>query len=99
MASMTPTLTIASALAGLNIALLAALLTVWWRNYREFGTPLTLGLVAFAVVLVVENVVAIGFFLSSAMLYAADASAQTAVLLMRALQFVALAFLTYVTMR
>lgn len=99
MAQMTLTLTIASALAGLNIVLLAALLTVWWRNYRAFGTPLTLGLVAFALVLAVENVVAIGFFFSSAMLYAADASAQTAVLAMRALQFVALAFLTYVTMR
>jgi hypothetical protein len=96
---MTPTLTIASAFAGLNIALLAALVTVWWRNYRAFRTPLTFGLVAFALVLAVENVVAIGFFLSSGMLYAADASAQTAVLAMRALQFVALVFLTYVTMR
>jgi len=96
---MTPILTIASVLSGLNIALLAVLLSVWWRNYREFGTPLTLGLVAFAVVLAVENVVAIGFFFSSGMLYAADAGAQTAVLAMRALQFVALAFLTYVTLR
>jgi hypothetical protein len=96
---MTPTLTIASALAGLNIALLSALLVVWWRNYRAFGTPLTLGLVAFALVLAVENVVAIGFFLSSGMLYAVDPGAQTAVLAMRALQFVALAVLTYVTMR
>nr|WP_256406135.1 hypothetical protein [Haloplanus ruber] len=96
---MTPTLSIASALSGLNIALLAALLVVWWRNYRQFGTPLTLGLVAFAVVLAVENVVAIGFFFSSGMLYAADQTAQMAVLTMRALQFVALAFLTYVTLR
>ena len=96
---MTPSLTIASALAGLNIALLSALLVVWWRNYRAFGTPLTLGLVAFALVLAVENVVAIGFFLSSGMLYAVDPGAQTAVLAMRALQFVALAVLTYVTMR
>ncbi|GAB3325583.1 MULTISPECIES: hypothetical protein [Haloplanus] len=99
MAPMTPTLSIASALSGLNIALLAALLVVWWRNYRQFGTPLTLGLVAFAVVLAVENVVAIGFFFSSGMLYAADPTAQMAVLTMRALQFVALAFLTYVTLR
>jgi len=99
MASMTPTLTIASALSGLNIVLLAALLVVWGRNYRQFRTPLTLGLVAFASVLAVENVIAIGFFFSSDMLYAASASAQTAVLAMRALQFVALAFLTYVTMR
>jgi len=99
MVLMTPTLSIASALSGLNIALLAALLVVWWRNYRQFGTPLTLGLVAFAVVLAVENVVAIGFFFSSGMLYAADQTAQMAVLTMRALQFVALAFLTYVTLR
>jgi hypothetical protein len=96
---MTPTLAIASALSGLNIALLVALVAVWWRNYRQFGTPLTLGLVAFALVLAVENVVAIGFFFSSGMLYAASASAQAAVLAMRALQFVALVALTYVTMR
>jgi hypothetical protein len=96
---MTPTLTIASALSGLNIALLTALIAVWWRNYRQFGSPLTMGLVAFAVVLAVENVVAIGFFFSSEMLYAADPRAQAAVLAMRALQFLALAFLTYVTMR
>ena len=97
--NMTPTLTIATALSALNIGLLAVLLVVWGRNYRRFRTPLTLGLAAFAVVLAVENVVAIGFFLSSGMLYAADASAQAAVLAMRALQFVALVFLTYVTMR
>jgi hypothetical protein len=96
---MTPTLTIASALSGLNIALLTTLLVVWWRNYRQFGTPLTLGLVVFAVVLAVENVVAIGFFFSSGMLYAADPAAQAAVLAMRALQLLALSVLTYVTMR
>ncbi|MFB6195750.1 MAG: hypothetical protein ABEI80_06235 [Haloplanus sp.] len=96
---MTPILAIASALSALNVALLVALSAVWWRNYREFGTPLTLGLVAFSLVLVVENALAIGFFLGSGMLYAADASAQTAVLAMRALQFLALAALTYVTMQ
>jgi hypothetical protein len=96
---MTPTLTIASALSGLNIGLLSILIAVWWRNYRQFGTPLTMGLVAFAVVLAVENVVAIGFFFSSGMLYAAAPGAQAAVLAMRALQFLALVFLTYVTMR
>lgn len=97
--NMTPTLTIATVLSALNICLLAALLVVWGRNYRRFRTPLTLGLAAFAVVLAVENVVAIGFFLSSGMLYAAEPAAQTAVLATRALQFVALAVLTYVTMR
>jgi hypothetical protein len=97
--NMTPLLSVATVLSVLNIGLLAVLLAVWGRNYRRFGTPLTLGLVAFAVVLAVENVVAIGFFLSSGMLYAAAPAAQTTVLAMRALQFVALAFLTYVTLR
>lgn len=96
---MTPTLTAATALSGLNIVLLAAILVVWGRNYRRFRTPLTLGLVAFALVLAVENLVAIGFFLSSGMLYAASPVTQTTVLVMRGLQFVALAALTYVTMR
>ena len=99
MAPMTPFLTVASALAGLNILLLSALLAVWGRNYREFRTPLTLGLVLFAVVLLAENLVAIGFFFSSAMLYAAAPASQVTVLVMRGLQFVALAALTYVSMR
>ena len=99
MATMTPFLTVASALAGLNILLLAALIAVWGRNYREFRTPLTLGLLTFAVVLLIENLVAIGFFFSSGMLYAAAPASQATVLVMRALQFVALAALTYVSMK
>nr|WP_313696045.1 hypothetical protein [Halobaculum sp. XH14] len=96
---MTPYLTVASALSGLNVLLLAALVAVWWRNYREFRTPLTLGLLTFAAVLLVENLVAIGFFFSSSMLYAATPASQMTVLVMRALQFVALAALTYVSMQ
>ncbi|WP_425499689.1 hypothetical protein [Halorarum halobium] len=99
MATMTPYLTVASALSGLNVLLLAALVAVWWRNYREFRTPLTLGLLTFAAVLLVENLVAIGFFFSSSMLYAATPASQMTVLVMRALQFVALAALTYVSMQ
>ncbi|WP_299330758.1 hypothetical protein [Haloplanus sp.] len=97
--NMTPLLSVAAVLSALNIGLLATLLVVWGRNYRRFGTPLTLGFVAFAGVLAVENVVAIGFFISSGMLYAADPAAQTTVVAMRALQFVALGFLTSVTLR
>jgi hypothetical protein len=100
MAGMTPYLAAAAALSGLNLVLLVALAVVWARNYRTFRTPMTLGLLGFAVVLAVENAVALGFFLSPmAMLYADAQLAQLAVLLMRLLQAVALALLTYVSMR
>jgi hypothetical protein len=100
MADMTPYLAAAAALSGLNLVLLVALAVVWARNYRTFRTPMTLGLLGFAVVLAVENIVALGFFLSPmAMLYAGAEAAQLAVLVMGLLEFLALALLTYVTMK
>ncbi len=89
----------AAALSGISVALLLGLVAVWVRNYRTFRTPLTLGLIAFAAVLLFENVLAIYFFFSTGMLYAGDPFAQRALLSLRALQVVALAFLTYVTMK
>jgi hypothetical protein len=89
----------ASALTGLNALLLLALSVVWVRNYRTFRTPMTLGLLAFALVLLVENLVAIYFFFSMSMFYSADPTVQQAVLVLRTLQFVALLFLTYVTLQ
>jgi hypothetical protein len=94
---MQPTLLIASALSGLSILLLLALVAVWLRNYRTFRSSLTLGLVAFGVVLLAENVLAIYFFFSTSMLYSGDPVAQRALVVLRALQVCALAFLTYVT--
>lgn len=99
MAQMTSLLTVASALSALNVVLLLALLVVWGRNYRTFRTPLTLGLLGFAVVLLIENLVALFFFFDMGMLYAGSTLAQSTVLAMRALQFVALVFLTVVSMR
>lgn len=96
---MTSLLTVASALSGLNIVLLLVVGVVWGRNYREFRTPLTLGLLVFAGVLLVENVLALSFFFSMGMLYAGSETAQVAVLAMRGLQFVALASLTVVSLR
>ena len=96
---MTQLLTIASALSVLNIVLLLIVGAVWARNYRTFKSPLTIGLLGFAVVLIIENLVALGFFFSMGMLYSGSAVAQQAVLAMRALQFVAIAFLTVVTLR
>lgn len=95
--AMSTWITIASVLAGLNVLLLAALGFVWLGNYRRFKTPLVLGLLAFAAVMLVENAAAVYFFFSMGMLYAGDPHAQQFVAGLRALEFLALLFLTYVT--
>ncbi len=82
-----------------NLVLLVALGVVWLRNYRTFHSPLLLGLVVFAVVLFVENTVAVYFYFSTGMLFAQGPFVQTAVAAMRSLQFVALGVLTWVTMQ
>jgi len=95
---MGPQLLVATALSALNALLLVALIGVWYRNYRTFESKLTLGLVAFGLTLLVENVVAVSFFFSATSLYAMGPGVGTTVVVMRALQFIALAFLTYVSM-
>jgi hypothetical protein len=97
--AMTPWLTVATTLAGLNALLLVALGGVWLRNYRTFGSTLILGLLAFAAVMLVENLLAIYYFFSMQMLYAGDPLAQQSVVVLRALEFIALLVLTYVTMQ
>jgi len=97
--AMNTNLMIASGFSGISVVLLLGLITVWVRNYLTFRTPLTLGLIAFASVLLVENLLAIYFFFSTGMLYSGDPSAQGAILSLRALQLFALGFLTYVTMQ
>lgn len=89
----------ASGFAAVNVALLAVIAGVWLRNYWTFRTPLVLGLVAFSAVLLVENAVALYFYFSMHMLYSGDPTVQTVVLVMRALQFVAIAALTWTTLR
>ncbi|MFC7044828.1 hypothetical protein ACFQH6_04785 [Halobacteriaceae archaeon GCM10025711] len=95
--AMETTIQTASVLAGINIVLLAVLTGVWIRNYRLFATPLVLGLMAFGVVMLFENAVALYFFFSMQSFYAGDPHVQQAVLVLRALQLVALGVLTYVT--
>ncbi|PSP49236.1 hypothetical protein BRC95_07975 [Halobacteriales archaeon QS_5_68_33] len=97
--AMGPWLTVATALAALNVVLLGALGVVWLRNYRTFRTNLILGLLAFVAVMLVENLLAVYFFFSTQMLYAGSPGVQGAVVVLRGLQFLALVFLTYVTMQ
>jgi len=82
-----------------NLGLLLVLLWVWVRNYRRFASSMVLGLVVFALVLVAENLVAIYFSFSMAMLYATDPTVQQIAILLRGLQFVALIVLTWTTLR
>ena len=97
--AMETSITAASILSGLNVVLLLALIVVWARNYATFRTTLVLGLLAFAVVMLVENAAALYFFFSMHSLYAMDPVVDQFVLLLRGLQFVAIAILTYVTLR
>lgn len=85
-------------LAGVNLALLSVLIVVWLANYRTFRSPMLLGLLLFAGVLAVENIVAIGAYLSTEMIYAGGKTAMYTLVGLRGLQFVALAFLTVVTL-
>ena len=97
--AMSNTILAASAMAAVNVLLLGTLTVVWARNYRTFGTSMIAGLVAFAVVMLLENAVAIYFFFSMESLYSGDPHVQQAVLVLRAVQLVALGVLTYVTLQ
>ena len=96
---MSSAILLASALAAINMLLLGALTIVWANNYRTFRTPLILGLLAFGAVLLVENGVALYFFFSAQKLYTMNPNVQEIVAVLRALQSLALVFLTYVTMK
>jgi len=87
-------------LTAVNSLLLGVLVSVWLRNYRQFGSTMVLGLLGFSAVLLVENLVGLFFFLSSMkMLYAADPLAGQVALGMRVLELLAISFLTYVTLK
>jgi hypothetical protein len=89
----------AAVLAGVNVVLLLALTGVWVDNYRQFRTGMVAGLVGFGAVMLVENAAALYYFFSMQMLYSGDPGVQQAVAVLRGLQAVALAVLTYVTVR
>ncbi|SDJ30647.1 hypothetical protein SAMN05216226_10260 [Halovenus aranensis] len=88
------------ALTAVNSVLLTVISLVWLRNYRQFRSTMVLGLLGFCLVLLVENLVGLVFFLSSMnMLYAADPIAGQVALGMHLLELIAVSFLTYVTLK
>jgi hypothetical protein len=90
----------AMVVTGVNSVLLAVLVAVWVRNYRQFRTPMVLGLLGFSSVLLIENLIAIYFFSSSMRsLYSMDPLAGQVVFGMRLLELVAIGFLSYATLK
>lgn len=90
--------------SALNVLLLLGLGYVWGRNFLQFRSKHTLGLLVFAVLLLAENVLAIYFFVFHDQLtvWIDTASlvppiAQTAMLALRVLEFGGIVFLTWVT--
>lgn len=55
-------LTVAVLAAVVNVALLTALGSVWTRNYRRYGASHTLGLLVFALFLLVQNLLWVYFY-------------------------------------
>ncbi len=96
---MEPWMLVATVLSSINVVFLAVLTVIWVRNYRTFGSDMTAGLAVFAIAMLLENIVAIYFFFSSGMLYVDSPGVQQAVATLRALQTIALAILTYVTVK
>jgi hypothetical protein len=97
--TMSGTIVLASALSGVNLLMLGAVSALWVQNYRSVGTSFVLGLLAFAVALLAENVLALYFFFTMRSLYAGDPHVQRAVLVLRAVESVAVVVLTYTTLR
>jgi hypothetical protein len=91
---MTLVLDVARVAAGLNILLLAVLVGIWGRNYLEIRSKQTLGSVIFAAFLLVENALALFYYLDPPQM---SLPAVRAMMYLQILEFVGIAFLVYVT--
>ncbi len=91
---------LAMAITAVNSVLLAVLVAVWASNYRRFKTTMVLGLLGFAGVLLVENLVALAFlFNGMRTLYSMDPFVGQVVVGMRLLELLAVSLLTYATLK
>jgi hypothetical protein len=94
---------VARVAAGLNILLLAVLLSIWGRNYLDLGSKHALGLMVFAALLLLENVVALYIYLLDPTLSVWFSSAVPAIawqgmMSLHVLETVGIGFLVWITM-
>lgn len=85
------------ALAGVNMVLVAGLLYIYTRNFGALRTKFALGLIAFSITLVLQNVAAALMFWQLAQTY--SAAVASPILLITALETAGLLFLFWVTWR
>lgn len=93
-------LTAASAATALNVAMLVALAVIWGRNYARLGSKHTLGLLVFAVLLLVENLLSLYYYVVHPQVaaYLADATiAGQAMTFVQLFELAAIAFLLWIT--
>ena len=94
-------LTVARIAAGANVVLLLGLVYVWVGSYRRIRAQHTLGLVIFAVLLLLENGLALYLYsfhpVFHAWLDAAAPVAQSGMMALTVLELLALAFLARIT--
>lgn len=88
----------ATLLATFNVVMLLVLTYIWVTSYRRFRTAMTLGFLCFGIVLLIENLVAVYFFVGMVEFYTTT-SAQQMVLLLRLLESIALICLSWVIVR
>jgi hypothetical protein len=84
-------------LSGLNIAILGSLIYVYANNYKALNSKFSLGLLIFASILIIENVLAFYFNLTMMGIYAEQVAQQG--LILRALETASLTVLGFITWR
>lgn len=94
---------VARGAVGLNALILLGLISVWLRNYRSHGAKHTLGLLVFASVLLAQNLLALYLYSLHPTfhnwVYYSAPIAQRGTMALNILEFVALAFLAWITWR
>ncbi|WP_197052377.1 hypothetical protein [Halobellus rufus] len=80
--------------AALNIVLLATVIAVWMRTYREIKAPFTLASMVFAGFLLAENVVALYFYFNAP---AMPTVAVRVMMILQILETAGISVLAYVT--
>lgn len=89
------TLDLARVAAATNVVLLAVLVAIWGRNYREIRSRHTLGALVFALFLLAENALALYYYFSGLSIRPASVRAM---MYLQVLEAVAIAAYTYVTL-
>lgn len=94
---------VARVAAGLNILLLAVLLSVWGRNYLDLRSKHALGLMVFATLLLLENAIALYIYLLDPTLSVWFSSSVPAIawrgmMSLHILETVGIGFLVWITM-